>query len=82
MANRRWLPSAVCTKCRRASHRPELIAQTCRKRYGEKACEGVFQSAMGESDWEECQSCNAVGSANGKRCEDCDGEGWFFAGRP
>ena len=71
-------PVAVCTECRRYTCNASLINQPCGNRIGNKKCKGCWGSALCDTDWVECPSCQATGYVNQKKCTQCDGYGWIY----
>jgi len=71
-------PEAVCTRCRAYTREVQSINQRCPNHVGGKRCQGVFRSALGESDWEECPTCQTTGRDGNGICARCEGFGWNF----
>jgi len=70
------MPATSCTNCGSAGYNISLANGNCGRYIGNKICEGTNQSAIDESDWDECPSCNGTGGT--VRCEQCGGAGWLF----
>jgi hypothetical protein len=74
-------PVTRCTLCGKVGYNILRSKGPCGERYNGKPCLGVNQSAIGEKDWAECESCAAMGWDGNDRCHRCDGSGWLFARR-
>ena len=74
--NKKSPPVAVCTDCGKYWHDIRVANKRCNQKYGGKRCQGVFGSAIGTDDWQECEVCAGSGSVNGERCELCQGSGF------
>lgn len=54
MTSKKNHPLAVCTQCKTYTNNVELINQRCHQIIQNKRCQGVFRSALSDSDWTEC----------------------------
>ena len=72
------VPVAVCTVCHTYSRNVATINCQCGNKFNGKRCKGVWGSALNESDWEECPSCEATGNESNRECEQCEGFGWIY----
>jgi hypothetical protein len=65
-------PFNVCSKCRSAGFEREFVRRC--------PCGGLYVSALGSGDWQECRFCFARGHIAGERCPACRGDGWVHVG--
>ncbi len=76
------LPIAVCSDCIRYSYKPEDIGQPCRKKRGERFCEGSYADVSDEINWKECTACGGSGlDFQDKPCIACQESGWILTRR-
>ena len=75
---RKSTPVAVCTKCGEYTCRVESINNRCYKKDGNRRCQGVFGSAIGNRDWDECSVCKGEGVDNNGKCLSCQGYGVVY----
>jgi len=79
MNEKKRKPVAVCTRCRAFSYHLQQVNLSCyHKPDGKKKCKGVFGSAIGVSDWEECSDCSGTGEHREAKCVLCSGVGWHY----
>src|ERR1700684_1353116 len=60
MSMKRPMPVTSCTECSNAGYNPTLINLRCGKTIKGERCTGTNSSAINDSDWKECPSCNAL----------------------
>lgn len=65
-------PIAVCTKCGKYTSHAPSINNRCSNQINGKRCQGIFSSAISNSDWEKCPSCSGSG------CDNCQKFGVVF----
>ena len=72
-------PVARCTRCGATSRNIEAVNGACRRQIDRrKRCKGVMRSALNKADWKTCPTCMGTGASAGRRCDQCDGDGWIY----
>ena len=79
MSLKRPVPVTSCTECGNAGYNPTLINLRCGKTIKGERCNGTNLSAINDSDWKECPSCNGIGAERNATCGRCRGAGWLLS---
>jgi DnaJ-class molecular chaperone len=70
-------PHVQCSDWKKVEFDVGYANQGCYAVFDNKRCEGVFISMVAPGDWEECDSCQAMGQTNQSPCTKCSGTGWI-----
>ena len=71
-------PVGICTTCGIYTFAPQRIDTRCGWKRDGFECSGVIRSALGPSQWAECDYCSGTGRIGVIACGDCQESGWVY----